>query len=1378
TGKPKGVVIEHRALVNRLNWMQKRYPLEKNDTILQKTPYTFDVSVWEMFWWGIEGARVCFLEPGGEKDPMIIADTIEKHRVTVLHFVPSMLTPFLEYIKQSGTVMKLAGLKQVIASGEALTRYQVRQFNHLLFKTHRTKLANLYGPTEASIDVTAFDCSTGETLEVIPIGKPIDNIRLYIVDNHFRLQPVGIAGELCIAGDGLARGYLNKPQLTRERFVENPYESEGKKLYRTADLAMWLPDGNIEFLGRIDHQVKIRGNRIELGEIENRLMHHPGIKEAIVLISHAGNHQENHSPELYLCAYIVADTALSTEDVRKHLSKKLPDYMIPGEFTNLDKLPLTPNGKIDRKALKEIKGTGLHTDVKYAPPRNAVERTLVEIWQNLLGKDNIGIDENFFQLGGDSIKCIQVVSQLNKVGYKCKINDLFNNPFISKFAPLVKKRDRVASQSVVTGDLRLSPIQEWFFENDFVNNYHYNQAVMLYSKEGFEKEAVRKVFRKISDHHDALRLSYKEVNGKHTLSNRGTDCQLLLREFDLRGRKDAAAELEDGVNKIQAGINLETGPMMNLGLFHLDDGGRLIIAIHHLAVDGISWRILFEDIEVLFHQYTKGEPLTLPLKTDSYKVWTERLARYADSPGFLKEKEYWKTLETMTFPPLEIDYKDTVTSVADNHTQSILLSETETGLLLTGVNNAFGTEINDILLTALGLAVKDVMGHNRFLIQLEGHGREEFLEDVDINRTVGWFTSMYPVVLDFSLTGSSENLSRFIKEVKESLHRVPGKGIGYGILKYLTSAEQKKDIDFKQKAQIVFNYLGQFDSDLQQLSFSIAKESSGMKQNQDQAREFELEVSALIAAKQLEISITFSKKQYKSETISQLLNSYKTSLNKIIAYCSTRETRELTPSDLSYHKLSIESVEDLSLKYPLENLYTLSPMQKGMLFYSIYENRDSGRKASAYLNQQAYRLHGHLDEVLVEKSLNELLKRYDILRTAFIYEGFDPPLQLVLKERQVDFYYRDLVGSDVGNREEKESWIREYTEKDRLRTFDLSRDVLMRVAVLKVGDSEYEFIWTHHHILMDGWCLGIIISEFFEIYNACLENRTSQLPGITPYSSYIQWLDKQDKKKGLSYWREYLDGYRQEAGLPQSMWQAGDSDYELQTFEFKVDESSTRRLERVARENKVTVNTIIQAIWGILLTRYNNSDDVVFGAVVSGRPPEIDGIESMMGLFINTVPVRIRIKENMYFSKLLEEVMEKNTKSQAYEYLPLAEIQEKSLLKRKLIDHIIVFQNFPGQHTGKEAPVKGFNVEHVEYFAPINYNLSIVVTPGKTLSMLFKYNSLVYENDLIEEISRTLQLIISDVVDRPDIKVAGIRSESQIEANELMAQFSVDLEDI
>ena len=433
TGKPKGAMIEHYSVINRINWMQNRYPMDENDVILQKTPYTFDVSVWEMFWWSFVGARVCFLEPGGQKYPDKIIKAVKDNNVTVMHFVPSMLNAFLEYIENYGDNDALTTLKQVFASGEALTVNQVKRFNNLINGKYGTKLSNLYGPTEATVDVSYYDCKTDNDFKVIPIGKPIDNIQLYILDKNYNVLPIGAAGELYIAGDGLARGYVNKPELTDEKFVDNPF-TPGMKMYKTGDLARWMSEGDIEYLGRIDHQIKIRGNRVELGEIESNISSFDGIKETVVI------DRDDEKGNKYLCAYYVSDKNVDINKLQEWLSSKMPKYMVPSYYVKLEAIPLSANGKIDRRALPKVDYISHISNEEKEQPTNKIETILVCEIEKVLDGKKLGINENFFSEGIDSLSVINIQTALSKRDININTEDFYKYQTVKKLAEFLYNR--------------------------------------------------------------------------------------------------------------------------------------------------------------------------------------------------------------------------------------------------------------------------------------------------------------------------------------------------------------------------------------------------------------------------------------------------------------------------------------------------------------------------------------------------------------------------------------------------------------------------------------------------------------------------------------------------------------------------------------------------------------------------------------------------------------------------------------------------------------------------------------------------------------------------------------------------------------------------
>jgi bacitracin synthase 1 len=1363
TGKPKGVAVEHQGVVDYLWWAAKTYIKGESCNFPFYTSISFDLTVTSVFAPLVTGNSVVVYDDDA-KD-FLLDKIIDDNRVEVIKLTPSHLKLIRDKKIKMGTL-----IKRIIVGGEELETQLAEEIFRVF--NGEAEIYNEYGPTETVVGSMIYKFVPGsDDRKTVLIGIPADNTRIYILDKNRNLVPIGVPGEIYIAGDGVARGYLNRPDLTLEKFVENPFEISSR-MYRTGDLGRWLSDGNIEFLGRIDRQVKIRGYRLELGEIEGSLKSYDNVADAVVIP------REDGRGDKYLCAYYVdvsrTESIVSTTELRNFLLKVLPDYMIPSFFVKLEKIPLTANGKIDRSALPDPVDIIRNDDTVYISPTNPVEKKLVEIWEKVLGRNNIGINDNFFLVGGDSIKSIQIISRMNHAGYKLEMKDIFQYPVISELALHVRKLKRTSVQGTITGTIPLTPIQRAFFQQSHIDHRYYNQAVMLYSRKGFDKEIIKEVFSKIQMHHDALRMTYKRNSDDNDVVQtcEGLDYPLSLEEYDLKGLKNSLDVFATNINEIQANIDLEKGPLMKLGLFRLDDGDRLLIVIHHLVIDSVSWRILLEDINILYNRYKQGETPALPAKTDSYRLWSERLVAYANSQSFLKEKSYWSGLESYTASVIPKDFEVEENFVKDTRSISFNLGEKETALLLTRVNEAFKTEVNDILLTALGLSIQETFGLDRVLLALEGHGREDILEDMDVSRTVGWFTSVYPVLMEFSFW---QDTGRQIKEIKEILRKVPNKGVGYGILKYLTAEEYTKNTLFKLSPKISFNYLGQVDADIDRLfSFELAKESVGNLQGKTDQREYELDIRGVTANKRLAVTIYYNGTHFKAETMEAFAVNIETSLRHIIEFCCSKEKTEFTPSDFTCEGLSIESVDRLVDLYPnVENICALTPMQEGLLFHALVDD-----SSYSYFEQMSYRLHGELDIYLVEKSLNELIKRHEILRTAFVHKNIDRPVQLVLKNGSIDFHYEDI--SKLEGREERESFIKAFLKKDKDRSFDLSKGILTRVSILQVDVSEYEITWSFHHIVMDGWCVGILNAEFFEIYSALRENRPYLLPTVNPFRTYIQWIEKQDKEISAMYWKNYLDSFEEQTGIPgKRIIKRGESDYKNEQFSIELGREKTYLLNRLAAMNHVTMNIVAQVLWGILLGKYNWKEDVVFGAVVSGRPFELEGVESMVGLFINTIPVRIRFDERMKLNTLFRKIQEEALASEPHHYHPLAEIQAGSNLKQSLIDHLFAFENFPLSeqlegfgNKGDKNSTFSFELTSVNVFEQIHYDFNIVLSGTDRLKITFRYNGNVFDGDFVERIANHFCLVFDRALENEEREIGDLIIVSDPEKKQLLYDFN------
>ncbi|UQX44836.1 non-ribosomal peptide synthetase [Bacillus velezensis] len=892
TGAPKGVMIEQRSVI-RLVKNSNYIDFTPKDRLLFTSSLGFDVTTFEIFGPLLNGASLYVSDQETYLDSDVLETFIQQNGITTLWLTSSLFNHLSE---QNEHVF--SGLSRLIIGGEALSPSHVNRVRKTL---PHLSIWNGYGPTENTTFSTCFLIEQSYD-HSIPIGRPVGNSTAYIINSRGTPQPIGVIGELCTGGDGVARGYFGRPELTEEKFVPNPFVP-GERMYRTGDLARWLPDGTIEYAGRMDDQVKIRGYRVELGEIEAALRSLDGVKEAAVSV------RTGQSGNKELIAYMSLQTDMDTEKVRSSLSKQLPNYMVPAYMMELEKLPLTPNGKLDRKNLPEPE---LALQTAYTAPRNELEEQLSVIWQEVLGTKQVGIEDSFFELGGDSIKALQVAARLGRYGWKMTASDLFRHPSIKELAPLIRKAERVIDQRPVEGDIPWTPVQHWFLSQRMENRNHFNQSVMMFSSDALHKQPLKQALEHLVIHHDALRITVSSENESIRQINHGIQKDELysLDIWDLSETDTWEREIEDEVAALQQRMDIEKGPLLKAGWFKTRSGDYLFITVHHLAVDGVSWRILLEDLSAAYTHAVKGQPVQLPPKTDSFKQYAVRLSEYAKSSKLMREEEYWRFIEEETAAGLPYEKPQHQTG-ADSirQTVSFTLTEEETSVLLQQVNRAYHTDTQDILLTAAALALRDWTGGGRLRIAMEGHGREHIMPELDISRTVGWFTSMYPVLIDLNTAGAE--LGTAVKTVKDTLGRIPDKGIGYGILKYMTPPEQKT-IRFRQAPEISFNYLGQFNDTEDQHTFSLSGLASGHDITPTWQREQAVEMSAMAAQHKLHFSLSYPPSRFRKETMEQLLQTLQQYLRDIMSHCTGKEEAEKTVSDFSSKTLTSDDLDSIA----------------------------------------------------------------------------------------------------------------------------------------------------------------------------------------------------------------------------------------------------------------------------------------------------------------------------------------------------------------------------------------------------------------------------------------------------------------------------------
>ncbi|MEB3358050.1 MAG: amino acid adenylation domain-containing protein [Synechococcales bacterium] len=927
TGTPKGVMVSHQNVVRLFKTTEPLYHFNHQDCWTLFHSYAFDFSVWEL--WGAlgYGGRLVIVPYWVSRSSQEFYDLLIEQQVTVLNQTPSAFSQLIQ-VDASHPADALT-LRYVIFGGEALAVESLRPW----FEKHgdqHPQLVNMYGITETTVHVTYRPLNKADLeCSISPIGRALGDLQSFILDSFLQLVPIGVPGELHIGGPGVARGYLNRPELTVERFIDHPFGSG--RLYKTGDLARYLPDGSFEYLGRIDHQVKIRGFRIELGEIEAVLRQHPQLRDVVVMVQPdpAGQsrlvayltpqHKAETPVDINFDISLEVEAPCSVRELRQWLQTRLPDYMVPSAFVWLAQLPLNTNGKIDRAKLQALDGFGGDTpsalrhrsslDTPFTAPQSPLEQQLADIWSQVLDIPTIGIHDNFFELGGDSILSIQIIAQARKAGVPLNPKQLFQYQTVSELAYAITHESAVpilAQQGQVTGSVPLTPIQRWFLEQHWSNPHHFNQAILLQVPPDLDEVRLRQSLADLVTHHDALRLRFECREGQWHQAHNADGVDIPLETVDLSDLSTIAQEQELAAiaTQKQASLHLSQGPVGRAVLFNLGTQQRLLLIVHHLVIDGVSWRILLGDLWDLY--CSTQQPAQLPPKTTAYQDWSLQLETYSQSDDLKAQLDYWLKLPwaQVTSLPVDIANAPTDSTVAEMATLSTSLGTEETEQLLHQVPDAYNTQMNDALLTALGEAIAPWLSSNTVLINLEGHGRDPLFETVDLSRTVGWFTSLYPVVLT---TEPQKSPGDNLKAVKEYLRQVPDGGIGYGLLRYMA---QDTALNALPTPQISFNYLGQIEKGVG-ADWYLAPESLGSLHDSGGQRPHLIDINAQIVAGKLNINWSYSRAHHHPETIKQLAQNYIYALKKLIGHCLAPDVGGYTPSDFPMADLSQTDLDDV-----------------------------------------------------------------------------------------------------------------------------------------------------------------------------------------------------------------------------------------------------------------------------------------------------------------------------------------------------------------------------------------------------------------------------------------------------------------------------------
>ena len=1320
TGQPKGVQISHRAIVNHMRWMHEAFPLGEMDAVLQKTPFGFDASVWE-FWAPLSSrARLVVADPDAHRDPAALVRVIQRERITVLQVVPTLLGALC---REPG-FDRCRSLQRIFAGGEALTTALAAEVARLL---PTTALINLYGPTEGTIDTSARVFQDHMHGASVPIGGPIAGMSMWVEDRWGQEAPTGTYGELVIAGAGLARGYLGRPAQTAAVFVPSA-AAAGARAYRTGDLARVLPDGDVEFIGRADAQVKFRGFRIELGEIEAALEAQPDIRQAVVSV------HEQPGADARLVGYVRSGSTVGGPDrgikLRQALRARLPEHMVPSALVFVETFPLTPSGKVDRRALQPPPAMDTGESQPHQPPRTEVEHALASAWAQALRVKRVSIRDNFFDLGGDSIMCLQIVASLRESGWVVTPRDVFERGTIEAIAPMVvPAADRGAPAAAATGVVPLTPIQRAFLELEPQPLHHWNQAVLL-AVSNFSSEAFQQALTAVVRHHDSFRLRVTRDGDRWTqrYADEHDEADCLAVDLTRASSAQRARQLQSVADLLHGGLDISHGPVVRAAYLNYgDEGGRVLMVAHHLAVDAVSWRILLHDLAAAYAQARAGDPVTLAPSTATYQAWAHALERYAASDAMEAERTYWLAPERLAAASLPADLPGGDGDNVERTVGTIRLDlDPELTQRLTDRVRASGHRIDEALIWAVSRSLAKWTGQDRVSVALEGHGREDVVSDLDLSRMVGWCTSLFPISL--AVDESAGPLEDFAGVV-DQLRATPARGVGYGILRYLSpDAAVRARLAGAPQPDISVNYLGQLDlAAFDGGEFSPAPEDAGRERAAHARRRFLIDVIAHQRNGRLHVEWLYSEARHRRETIDAVSRS---AYECLVALANGGHTTADAAADASRAPAVVE-------------MLPLTPLQAGILFHAG-ESESSG----IYVQQLVLTLVGHLDARAFEIAWNAVTERHTILRTGIERPDLQDPIQVVRASAACPVEWLDWRETPAAECHDR---LRSWLEDDRRRGFALDQPPLMRVTMIREADRTWRMVWTQHHVVLDGWSTSIVLQEVMTAYRRARGGPDAGLPEARPFSDYVRWLERQDHGGAERYWRDVLHGFNEPVRLGLGSPSGEHAGFGESTRVLPDD--LTAALGQLARAHRVTLNTVAQAIWAILLGRFGATSDVVFGVTVSGRPADLAGAQRMVGPFINTLPLRVDVGPEQTASAFLRAVQARQSAMSQHEASPLVDVLGWSDVPRSdaLFETILVFENYPQpREAAGVGPSSEIEVRAAETFERSHYPMTCYVMPGEHLTVRLTYQQARFDDAAVNQFLDRFAVIARELVEHPD----------------------------
>ncbi|MGL5765733.1 MAG: amino acid adenylation domain-containing protein, partial [Sarcina sp.] len=1238
TGKPKGTLVKHKGVVNMCTYFQERLDIGEFDNIQQFASHSFDASILEIFGAILTGAKLILLDDEIKSNPVKVQNIWCKENITFA-IIPPVYMSLLDFTKD-------ISLRYLMTAGEEARWSFVEKCSE------KVSYINAYGPTEATVWSTTWFLNDIDKLnknERVPIGKPLYNVKCTVLQEN-RVCGIGVKGELCISGKSLAHGYINNDLLTNKVFTK--IEGFDELFYRTGDYVKWNEAGELEFLGRIDNQVKIRGHRIEIDEITEYLNKHENIEDSYTLII------ESAEKEKELISVIVQKNKGLKIDLKSYLSKYVPEYMVPTRILEIDALPITLNGKVDKRIVIDF----INKSKKIVVEENFTDslyNNIIKIYESVLG--SVDLEYSFYNLGGDSIKAIKIVSKLRSLGVNTNVKKVIENQPIRILIDELSSNDNIKNyidEVLLKHSFgELNNIQKLFFEKKLLVESHFNQHITLEGLKSVDEKILKLAYTKLIDTHEQLQVNFNEKEFYLLKNKKNIDFNI----YDLTSLDENTfnEEFENICTEAQNNFDLEYGALINLSLIRNAKTDYIFIAAHHLIVDGVSWRIIIEDLTTFYLEFANSNSKKVFNTTINFREWT----KFANENGAninYTENKYWVDLnKKLSKLNASSDY---FTSQIKNHIVTNLDLELSRKLL-NNMGKKIDAKINELCLGAL---VNSASCDN-FPIVIESHGREEFIEGIETDKTIGWFTSFYPVILE-----KKQNVIETIYSNKNIIDKVPKNGFNYLYFRNKLKALEEKVF----MPNIIFNYMGEMQKETSE--FKIVDMPVGERSSKANGIWFSLIITAKPIEEQLQFTFEYDENLYDKEDILLLKDNFFKAI-------------EVLASELEF-VTDNNKEKNLIMK---TKEYNLTPMQENFLF-----SRFNNVNEDLYLVQVILETNKRLDEEKCIKSINKLADIHSVLRSNIKYVN-DTASIIENKESNIKIAFYD----------NKESSIFDVIDREKREHINLENDSMLKIAVIQNEDKS-EMIWSFNHILMDGWCLGILMENFVKLYT----NNSKKIEIDDKYYEYSKLIEKNYNEEALNYWRNLLDGYEsKKIMLPEKTLGEVKEERTVKITEVVLENSLKNVMLDISKKKNIPISTIMECAWGITLQKYSLTDDIVVGKVVSGRNHNITNIEKMVGLFINTIPLRITGNHNLKFLELLKLIDKQNRKSEKYNFVSLSDINSFS---RDCVNSLISFEQFTTTFHENDLELK-----HVKTIEKTNYDLNLNILNEDEIRIKILFNS-------------------------------------------------------